>query len=133
MTSMTTRPAGVTGARPGGSRSAGPACAAQAEAMFPLHESQRLGQYTEGEWAALAVCRWCPVRAACAVAVLDTLDTAPMSHGVAGGMTAAERRQVRAYRRGLDPVRPLVSRLAGACAAAADRLGAVPGGSRSAA
>ncbi len=124
MSSMTTRPAGVTGARPGASRPAGPACAAQAEAMFPLTESQRPGQYTDGERAALAVCRRCPVRAACAAAVLDTLDTAPMSHGVAGGMTAAERRQVRAYRRGLDPVRPLLSRLAGACAAAAERLAA---------
>ena len=117
---------------PAGARHA-PPCAQDSERMFPLAESQRPGQYTEGEWAALAVCRWCPVRAACAVAVLDTLDTAPMSHGVAGGMTAAERRQVRAYRRGLDPVQPLVSRLAGACAAFADRLGAVAGGSWSAA
>jgi hypothetical protein len=80
----------------------GPSCADSPELMFPLHESQRPGQPTAGERAAQAVCAGCPLLATCRAAVLDTQDTAPMANGVAGGMTAAERRAVRAYRRGLS-------------------------------
>lgn len=79
----------------------GPACADDPELMFPLDESHQPGQATAGERAAQAVCARCPVLATCRAAVLDTQDSAPMTNGVAGGMTAAERRAVRAYRRGL--------------------------------
>ena len=67
--------------------------------MFPLYASQRRGQEpTEGEWAALAVCERCPVLAPCREAVLTV---SPLTHGVAGGMTAMQRREARAIRRGL--------------------------------
>ncbi|MEJ2862598.1 WhiB family transcriptional regulator [Actinomycetospora flava] len=43
--------------------------------------------------AAKAVCRGCPVRERCLVEALERLP-----YGIAGGMTAHERRQVRAHR-----------------------------------
>ena len=43
--------------------------------------------------AAKAVCRGCPVRERCLVEALERLP-----HGIAGGMTEQERREVRAHR-----------------------------------
>ena len=43
--------------------------------------------------AAKAVCRRCPVRARCLAEALERLP-----HGIAGGLTAGERRRVRAAR-----------------------------------
>lgn len=68
------------------------ACAASPERMFPVAESKRPGLRTVGEQRALAVCAACPVLAACSRAV-RSMD---MLYGVAGGMTAADRRAVRA-------------------------------------
>lgn len=74
-------------------------CADDPERMFPLYASQRRGQEpTEGERASLAVCERCPVLAPCREAVLTV---SPLTHGVAGGMTAMQRREARATRHGL--------------------------------
>lgn len=54
-----------------------------------------------GERAALAVCAGCPVLAVCRAAVLEM----PLVYGVAGGWTAAQRRELRAAR----PVRRRVA------------------------
>lgn len=78
------------------------ACAEQGDRMFPLDESERVeAGPTRGERQALALCAGCPVLAECRADVLE----APLPYGVAGGLTAAERRAVRAVRRGLalDP------------------------------
>lgn len=82
----------------------GPACGAvDPDLMFPVVESERPGRPNPAERAALAVCARCPVRGDCLERVLD----APLPYGVAGGLTAADRRAVRARRRGLDqPVSP---------------------------
>ena len=67
--------------------------------MFPVSESQGPGAApTAGERAALAVCARCPVLGACREAVLEL----PLPYGVAGGMTAMQRRAASATRRGLD-------------------------------
>ena len=65
------------------------------ELMFPLEESQLPGQRTPGEVAALAVCARCEIAQRCRKDVLE----ARMPYGVAGGMTAADRRAARARRR----------------------------------
>ena len=80
----------------------GAACAAEPERglMFPPEESVRPGRPNAAERRALTICAGCPVLAACCRAVLATQDSAPMSYGVAGGMTAADRRAVRAAGRG---------------------------------
>lgn len=62
--------------------------------MFPVDESGPGQPPTTGERAALAVCAGCPVLAACRAAVLDM----PLAYGVAGGLTAAQRRERRAAR-----------------------------------
>lgn len=67
-------------------------CETDPEAMFPVAESKRPGMRTEGERRALSVCATCPVLAACSRAV-RSMD---MPYGVAGGMTAADRRAIRA-------------------------------------
>ncbi|MDN5916856.1 MAG: WhiB family transcriptional regulator [Pseudonocardia sp.] len=68
-------------------------CAADPDRMFPPDESVRPGQApTAGEWAALAVCRRCPLLRACRAEVLEMA----LPYGVAGGLTAAERRGIRA-------------------------------------
>lgn len=67
-------------------------CKRDPERMFPVAESQRPGPRTAGEQRALAVCAACPVLAACSRAVRGM----EMPYGVAGGMTAADRRAVRA-------------------------------------
>ncbi len=69
-------------------------CAATPERMFPVDESGPGQVPTAGERAALMVCGACPVRSACRAAVLDM----PLAYGVAGGLTAAQRREVRAAR-----------------------------------
>ncbi len=67
-------------------------CAADPERMFPPDESTRPRQLpTQGERAALAVCASCPVREACREAVLAMV----LPYGVAGGLTAQQRRDVR--------------------------------------
>lgn len=83
--------AAQTGPRPAGRV----LCAADAERMFPLEESQRPGQEpTAGERRALQVCWRCPVLQACRAEVLEM----QLPYGVAGGLTAAQRRGVRAER-----------------------------------
>ncbi len=78
-------------------RSPGPVrCAADPERMFPVDESGPGQPPTPGELAAVAVCARCPVLAACRAAVLEM----PLAYGVAGGLTAAQRRQLRATRPG---------------------------------
>lgn len=70
-------------------------CAADAERMFPLEESERPRQEpTAGERRALEVCARCPVLESCREAVLEL----PLAYGVAGGLTAAQRRGIRAER-----------------------------------
>lgn len=71
-------------------------CAPDAERMFPVDESGPGQSPTVGERAALTVCAGCPVLAACRVAVLEM----PLAYGVAGGLTAAARRELRAARLG---------------------------------
>lgn len=66
--------------------------------MFPLAESERAGERTAGERAALEVCARCTVIASCREDVL----AAEMPYGVAGAMTVADRRAERARRRGVD-------------------------------
>ncbi|MDN5855611.1 MAG: WhiB family transcriptional regulator, partial [Actinomycetia bacterium] len=63
-------------------------CAAAPERMFPVDESGPGQPPTPGERAAVAVCAACPVLAVCRVAVLGM----PLAYGVAGGLTAAQRR-----------------------------------------
>lgn len=77
------------------------ACAGlpDADLMFPLHESRVAGERTAGEAVAIAVCAGCPVLKRCFEAVLD----AEMPYGVAGGLTVADRRAIRARRRALAP------------------------------
>ncbi|MYW73600.1 WhiB family transcriptional regulator [Pseudonocardia sp. SID8383] len=67
-------------------------CENDPDGMFPVAESTRPGLRTGGERAALAVCAACPVMASCRLAVLNM----EMPYGVAGGMTAADRRAIRA-------------------------------------
>lgn len=69
-------------------------CAATPERMFPVDESGPGQAPTVGERAALAVCAACLVRDRCRVAVLGM----PLAYGVAGGLTAAQRRELRAAR-----------------------------------
>ena len=64
--------------------------------MFPAVDSERPARPNSEERAALAVCARCPVLAQCAEDVLEL----EMPYGVAGKMTAADRRAVRARRRG---------------------------------
>src|ERR1700761_2012383 len=77
----------------------GPACAGDPDLMFPLVESERAWRPTPGEAAAQAVCARCPVLAQCR---RDVLTGEPAPYGVAGGLTVADRRAIRASRRGLD-------------------------------
>lgn len=70
----------------------GAACGLDAERMFPVDESNRPGRMTAGERRALAVCQACPLLSRCRSVVL----TIELPYGVAGGLTAAERRAVRA-------------------------------------
>lgn len=67
-------------------------CMADAERMFPVDESGPGQPPTVGERAAVAVCAGCSVLDACRVAVLEM----PLAYGVAGGLTAAQRRELRA-------------------------------------
>lgn len=67
--------------------------------MFPLVESTVPGRANAAEEKARAVCLRCPIRPECLAEVLE----ADMPFGVAGGLTAAERRAVRARGRGPDP------------------------------
>ncbi|NWJ69613.1 WhiB family transcriptional regulator [Pseudonocardia sp. ICBG1122] len=67
-------------------------CESDPERMFPVAESRRSGARTDGERRALDVCATCPVLAACSRAARDM----EMPYGVAGGMTAADRRAIRA-------------------------------------
>lgn len=69
-------------------------CAAAPEQMFPVDESGPRQVPTVGERAALVVCAGCPVLDRCRVAVLGM----PLAYGVAGGSTAAQRRDRRAAR-----------------------------------
>ncbi len=92
MSSLTAAPALLTTTRA--------LCAEDPERMHPVAESQRSRQEpTAGERHALAVCYRCPLLASCREAVLTV---APLPYGVAGGMTAMQRRAARATRRGLD-------------------------------
>lgn len=70
-------------------------CAADPERMFPVDESRHAGQATPGERRALVVCDACPLSAECRTVVLGM----ELLYGVTGGMTAAERRAVRAAER----------------------------------
>lgn len=80
-------------APPGAAQAGRVPCAADPELMFPLDESQRVDQRpTAGERAALAVCRSCRLLEACRAQVLEQ----PLPYGVAGGLTAAQRRGLRA-------------------------------------
>lgn len=67
-------------------------CARAPERMFPVAESNKAGQVTEGERRALRVCQVCPLLAGCRAVVLEM----ELPYGVAGGLTAADRRAVRA-------------------------------------
>jgi len=67
-------------------------CAADPERMFPVAESGKAGRPTDGEWRALRVCGRCPLLVDCRSVVLG-MD---LPYGVAGGLTAADRRAVRA-------------------------------------
>lgn len=69
-----TEPSGDPSSEPGGGPEGEPVVAAQVV-------------------AAKAVCRRCPVRARCLAEALERLP-----HGIAGGLTAGERRRVRAAR-----------------------------------
>ena len=69
-------------------------CAGDPEQMFPVDESGPGQAPTVGERAALAVCAGCPVLDRCRVAVLAM----PLAYGVAGGLTAGQRRELRAAR-----------------------------------
>ena len=69
-------------------------CAPDPERMFLVNESGRGQPPTAGERAAGAVCTGCPVLAAFRAAVLEM----PLAYGVAGGLTAAQRRERRAAR-----------------------------------
>ncbi len=69
-------------------------CALDPEWMFPVDESGPGQRPTAGERAAVAVCMACPVLAACRTAVLGM----PLAYGVAGGLTAGQRRDLRAAR-----------------------------------
>lgn len=89
----------MTPARNTAAPALGPACADDPELMFPLVESERPWRPTLAEAAAQAVCARCPVLARCR---RDVLETDSMPYGVAGGLTVADRRAVRASRRGLD-------------------------------
>lgn len=98
----------MTPARAAATPTPGPACGhVDPELMFPVVESERPGRPNAAERTAIAVCARCPMRADCLERVLD----APLPYGVAGGLTAADRRAVRARRRGLD--RPAAPAAAG--------------------
>lgn len=71
-------------------------CADDPERMFPVDESGPGQPPTLGERAAVAVCAGCPVLAACRAVVLEM----PLAYGVAGGLTAAQRRERRAAQPG---------------------------------
>ncbi|MEU8993202.1 WhiB family transcriptional regulator [Streptomyces sp. NPDC048558] len=73
-------------------------CAAVPERMFPVAESKKTGQVSDGERRALAICQACPLLAECQAVVLGM----ELPYGVAGGLTAADRRAVRAGGRGSD-------------------------------
>ena len=69
-------------------------CALDPDPMFPVDESGPGQHPTADELVALAVCAGCPVLATCRVAVLEM----PLAYGVAGGLTATQRRKLRAAR-----------------------------------
>ena len=83
-----------------------PACSGDPDAMFPAADSERPGERNAAELAALAVCAGCALLGPCAEAALS----AQMPYGVAGGMTAADRRAIRAVRRGLTEPRDVMTR-----------------------
>lgn len=68
-----------------------PPCAADADRMFPAVESVQAGAPTLEERAALAMCASCPLMAACRTWALDVR----LPYGIAGGLTAADRRAGR--------------------------------------
>lgn len=68
-----------------------PPCVADPDRMFPAAESVRAGVPTSEERAALAVCSSCPLLAPCREWALDVR----LPYGVAGAMTAADRRATR--------------------------------------
>ena len=83
----------MTPARSTAAPAPGPACADDPDLMFPLVESERPWRPTPGEAAAQAVCARCPVLAQCR---RDVLTGEPAPYGVAGGLTVADRRAIRA-------------------------------------
>lgn len=68
-----------------------PPCSADPDRMFPAVESIRAGVPTEGERAALTVCARCPLATPCREWALDVR----LPYGVAGALTAADRRATR--------------------------------------
>lgn len=68
-------------------------CAADPEQMFPVAESGEAGRPTDGERRALRVCGRCPLLVGCRSVVLGM----ELPYGVAGGLTAADRRAARVY------------------------------------
>ena len=84
------------------------------ELFYPPRDSPEGGPMNRWELCALAVCEHCPVREACLEAVLEFPGAE--QHGVAGGMTAGQRRQVlRLQRR--QPTRSYLPALVGRPAA----------------
>lgn len=79
------------GCRPGLAVPVGGACRADPERMFPVSEDTSSPAAAAAVAAAKAVCGGCPVLGWCRVWALAAL----LSDGVAGGMTAAERREAR--------------------------------------
>ena len=75
-----------------------PSCAADPERMFPVAESRNAGHVTEGECRALQLCQACPLLAECRIVALGM----ELPYGVAGGLTAADRRAARAEGRRAD-------------------------------
>ena len=99
-------------------------CRSDPELMFPLLESRRAGQRTGEECVALAICHSCALLAPCRRMVVAQLHSAPMRHGVAGGLTAAERASLARTRR--QSGRPTIVSAVEAVIGAQRRAGAPP-------
>ncbi len=97
----------VTGHPPAGDA---PACAGRDPELFYPPKDTDGQRPNREERRALAVCRSCPVRAACLEAALEF--PANEQHGVIGGMTAGQRRATLAAQR-RRPTRSYVDALAG--------------------
>lgn len=78
-----------------------PPCSADPDRMFPAVESVRAGAPTAEERAALSVCSSCPLLAPCREWALDVR----LPYGVAGALTAADRRATRRTARRGTPER----------------------------